>query len=229
MAAPRPPFASDARNVEKDFFAESKAHAASSLAPHEIDRFEDLDRTYVVLGPAVVRRRARLRRFVASIVGVAGVVSVLVGLRLAMRPSHRNPAATPILAAQPALASVDSLAQMPVSSPPATATALHGQQAPDPVPAAPDPNDAPPSTIADAGGAKQAALSAIERGHYHAAIALSRAAIDADPEDADGYLLLGAALQETGRWERAAGLFAECASRAQRGKVSECRALARRW
>jgi tetratricopeptide (TPR) repeat protein len=205
MPAPKTPFGSNARDVENDFFAKPQAHAASSLAPHEIDRFEDLDHDYVVVGPAVVLRRARLRRLVAGIVGIAGVVSVLVGLRLAMRPSHRIPSVTPIVAAQPA------------------------EQAPAPVAATPDPNDAPPSTVTDAGDTKRAALSAIERRHYHEAIALGRAAIDADPADADGYLLLGAALQETGRWERAARLFAECASTAQRGKVSECQALARRW
>ena len=55
----------------------------------------------------------------------------------------------------------------------------------------------------------------------------ARAALEQDPADAETYLLLGAALQETSRWQEARAVFATCARRASSGETGECRALAR--
>ena len=74
---------------------------------------------------------------------------------------------------------------------------------------------------------KARALRAVSSGRYAEGIALSQAAIDADPTDAQGYLLLGAALQEKGQAGRAEQVFAECASKATHGPKGDCRALAR--
>jgi len=74
---------------------------------------------------------------------------------------------------------------------------------------------------------KARALRAVSSGRYAEGIALSQAAIDADPTDAQGYLLLGAALQEKGQAGRAEQVFAECASKATHGPKGDCRALTR--
>jgi hypothetical protein len=103
-------------DVEKEFFTDPNGPIGSSLAPQEIDQFEDLDREYRVIGPELVARRVRLRRIVAGIVGVASVVSVLVGVRLA-RQSSRAQSGAPILAAQLAVASIDVPTATPIPPP----------------------------------------------------------------------------------------------------------------
>jgi Flp pilus assembly protein TadD len=65
----------------------------------------------------------------------------------------------------------------------------------------------------------------IERGHMRDGIAAARATIDADPSDAETYLLLGAALQELGQWKESMAVFGRCVEQATKGPKGECRAL----
>ena len=65
----------------------------------------------------------------------------------------------------------------------------------------------------------------IEHGRMRAGITAARGAIESDPSDAETYLLLGAALQETGQWKEATATFSKCLERATRGPKLECRAL----
>jgi Flp pilus assembly protein TadD len=65
----------------------------------------------------------------------------------------------------------------------------------------------------------------IERGRMKDGIAAARATLDADPSDAETYLLLGAALQELGQWKESMAVFGQCIEQATRGPKSECRAL----
>jgi tetratricopeptide (TPR) repeat protein len=227
MRARKKSFRADISDAEKEFFTGPNGPIGSSLAPQEIDQFEDLDREYRVLGPELVARRVRLRRIVAGIVGIASVVSVLVGVRLALQSSRAEPAA-PILAAQPAVASIDVPMDTPIPPPAAPSAAPQTEQTADPVAESHDNDDVPAVAASDARQAKYRALLAIEQGRYHQAITLGRTAIDADPADAENYLLLGTALQETGQWKRAAQVFSECARKAKRGAVGECISLTRR-
>ncbi|MBM4358045.1 MAG: hypothetical protein FJ096_08030 [Deltaproteobacteria bacterium] len=55
-----------------------------------------------------------------------------------------------------------------------------------------------------------------------AAEALSRQMIEARPDDAMGYLCLGAAQHDSGRTPEARGTYADCVKRATRGDVAEC-------
>jgi tetratricopeptide (TPR) repeat protein len=81
------------------------------------------------------------------------------------------------------------------------------------------------SAAADAPARKREARSLVNQGRMRAAIPAAEAAIEADPTDAESYLLLGAALQEIGQWKRSIEVFSRCAHAATRGPIGECRAL----
>jgi hypothetical protein len=92
---------------------------------------------------------------------------------------------------------------------------------------APDASAAPAGPV-DADAAKKLAREAeslMNRGQMEGAIAAAEKAIAADPELADGYLMKGAALQETGKWEAGAEMFNECVRRAKTGRKGECRSM----
>ena len=79
----------------------------------------------------------------------------------------------------------------------------------------------------DAAKAKNAARQLVRLGKMREAAVEARAALAVDPTDGETYLLLGAALQESGQWKEANGVFSECAKTATQGPRNECRALAR--
>jgi len=56
-------------------------------------------------------------------------------------------------------------------------------------------------------------------------VTAARATLDADPSDAETYLLLGAALQELGQWKESKAVFGQCVEQATKGPTGECRAL----
>jgi cytochrome c-type biogenesis protein CcmH/NrfG len=72
---------------------------------------------------------------------------------------------------------------------------------------------------------KSDARRLIGQGRLKDGIAAARAALAADPSDAEIYLLLGAALQDNGQWSESAFAFASCVQQAKRGPINECRAL----
>jgi Flp pilus assembly protein TadD len=65
----------------------------------------------------------------------------------------------------------------------------------------------------------------IEQGRMRDGITAARATLEADPTDAETYLLLGAALQELGQWKESRAVFGQCVEQATVGPKSECRAL----
>jgi hypothetical protein len=90
-------------------------------------------------------------------------------------------------------------------------------------PSAPPAGSASPvSAVADP---KREAQKLMNRGRMRDGIPFARAAIDRDPGDAESYLLLGAALQDTGQWKEAVATFSRCVHEASRGPTGECRAL----
>ena len=221
-----------------DPFAPRKTdESASSLRPVEVEveSFDDLDREagiFDLLTPELAARRARMRRIVAGIVAVAGLVGVLGAVRVARKHAGPADAGSSILAAQPAVASVEVVAELPSPPPAPPAMADPVEPAAEPTP---EPLAVPVEAKRDAAAftpsvreTKKQARLAIAEGRYDEAIALGRAVVNLDPTDAAGYLLLGGALQEAGQWDRAARAFSRCATRAKRGAVEECRALAER-
>jgi hypothetical protein len=126
------------------------------------------------------------------------------------------PVAAPIPEASAPLAPVAAVAPVAAPIPEASAPLA---------PAAP--KEMPVPTL-DVEQTKARALRAVSSGRYTEGMALSQAAIDADPTDAQGYLLLGAALQEKGQEGKAMQVFAECALKATHGPKGDCRALAKR-
>jgi hypothetical protein len=90
----------------------------ASLHPVEVDTFEDLFHKAEPLSPELALRRRRLRRVVAAVVGFAGLIGLFVLTRLALAPSPPVDPPGAILAAQPAVPSVDLSAADPVASGP---------------------------------------------------------------------------------------------------------------
>jgi tetratricopeptide (TPR) repeat protein len=210
------PLSPQVSEAEQDFF---NAHddSGGSLAPTEVDSYEALsdEAPLAMLTPAQLARRARLRRIVSGVVGVAGIVSVFTAARLVRARPHDAAASGGVLSAQASLASIDMEREAFAAAAPEAAAS--------------DQADAlsPERTRAvEPAKTKKMILSAISHGQYGEAVSLARAALALDPGDAQIYLLLGSALQELGQWDRAAGVFADCARRARRGPKSECRALA---
>jgi tetratricopeptide (TPR) repeat protein len=89
---------------------------------------------------------------------------------------------------------------------------------------------------ADAGGGAaldKAAIAALRkttesllnRGKRKEAITSARELIAADPGEAMGYLFLGSALQDSGKWKEGIEAYSECVRHATRGPVHECRAM----
>lgn len=74
---------------------------------------------------------------------------------------------------------------------------------------------------------REEARSLLERGMLAAAITTARRAVDADPEDALAWLILGAAEMESLHDVDAAKTFRSCVQRARRGPIRECRAFVR--
>lgn len=75
---------------------------------------------------------------------------------------------------------------------------------------------------------KERAQRALEAGDARQGLRLSRDAVRVAHDDADAYLLWGAALIELGREHEARRAFSRCTRVAVRGNVDECRALAAR-
>jgi hypothetical protein len=73
-----------------------------------------------------------------------------------------------------------------------------------------------------------ATMDLLTAGRYDAALIWGRALMATEPEDAVGYLCVGAALIDLGRRQEAHETFRACVRRATHGDVSECLAFAGR-
>ncbi len=86
-------------------------------------------------------------------------------------------------------------------------------------------DDKPAPSAADAAALKKETLSLLNRGRTKDAIIKAREAIAADATDADLYLYLGSALQDSGKWKDGIDAYSECVRTATKGPVHECRAM----
>jgi hypothetical protein len=258
----------DPSSISAEFFRKDQ----DSVPPVEEHDEEIEAPAHVVLSPAALARRARLRRIVASVVAFAGVVSVaVVGKALAtgkrqppmpppiearheVAPSATDakPAAeAPKPAAEPQkVASADpssvASADAPKVDAPKPDEAKKDDAKPDDVKkddakkddAKPDdkkadakPDEAkkddakPAASPAEGLALKKEALTLLNRGKRKEAIEKAKEAIAADGTDAETYLYLGSALQDSGKWKEGIEAYCECVRNATKGPVNECRAM----
>jgi hypothetical protein len=238
----------DLSSVSAEFFRRDH-----DSVPPVTEAHADLDEPATVqLSPAALARRARLRRLVAGVVSFAAVLSIaVVGKTLAAgkRPSSTVTNKPPVVlevkpkvdetaaAVQTAAPKPDPAAVVPATpsavpsaDPTAAASAVPSAEptaaasaTPSAVPSA-DPA-APPAPAADAVALRKETENLLNRGKMKDAIVKAREAIAADPSDANAYLYLGSALQETGHWKDGIEAYSECVRNATKGPVNECRQM----
>jgi len=224
----------DSLSVSAEFFRRDEDTVRPVIDSHEV--VEDLAPRAPPPSPAVLARRARLRRVVAGVVAFAGVISIAVIGKMVM--ASKQPSAT----VKPPVVQQDTPKDpKPAPEPPATAqnvaTAEPAKPAETADPKAADTADpkaaeakaeedakkAEPS--ADAAALRKEALGLLNRGKLKDVIPKAREAIAADPTDATAYLYLGSALQDTGHWKDGLEAYNECVRNATKGPVHECRQM----
>jgi len=67
---------------------------------------------------------------------------------------------------------------------------------------------------------------ALRTGAKDRAVELARQAVQANPDDADGWLMLGAAYQASGDRSAAREAYRSCVAQAHTANVNDCRVLA---
>jgi TolA-binding protein len=221
------PEAPELDELDEAFFraAEKKAESFPPVA-------EDVEEQPIVvpLSPALVARRNKLRKFVGVVVALGALFMVGgLGKSLLSSPAEaaehavtEPEAATPAAAVAPAPlepvaanpAQADIAIPAPVEAPPAVTAEVTAKVAAE---------EAEPSAKVEDPRAE--ALKLLNRGKLQEAIPMARAAIDKEPDHALGYLYLGAALQDTGKYKDAIAVYSDCVRTAKKGPLWECRAM----
>lgn len=78
----------------------------------------------------------------------------------------------------------------------------------------------------DAAALTRRARLLLEGGHTRDGVAAARSAVNANPRDAEPYVLLAAGLQDLGRWAEAQAVFATCKQATSSGPNATCRYFA---
>jgi len=176
------------------------------------------------IGDAARARRVRLRRAVGTAL-LASVALFGLGLvrhygvpRLRLGASHPDPERQATLSALlPAKLSA-------VSAPPATGLDATGSGAPAPPSSAlPDVPTVDQVPSVDPSALIRSARTLLEGGHTRAGVAAARMAVNANPKNAEPYILLGAGLQDLGKWAEAQTVFATCKQETSSGPNATCR------
>src|SRR6185437_12263763 len=84
-------------------------------------------------------------------------------------------------------------------------------------------DEKPAPSGADADALRKETLSLLNRGREKEAVDKAKELIAADPADANGYLYLGVALQDTGHWKDGVDAYCACVHTATKGPVGDCR------
>jgi len=244
------PGRSDHHEVHEAFFQRGELVEKEHLEAHAKGRSEPpQDQSQnrplpIVITPEMRERKRKLRRVVGFVVAGAALLVVIGGVKLARDRDKQTPlgdpsrvasVAPPPRASQTAAAIAPARSAAPVASPsasvaaapsaePAVSASASAQAA---ASAAPSASVATSSTsdIPEGVNAKKEAESLLNRGRYKDAIRYAEAAIERDPEDALPYLLLGSALQSSGKWKEGIAAYSRCVHAAKKGPVHECRAV----
>jgi len=231
----------DPSSISAEFFRRDE----DSVPP--VEEGEDGAVLAMVLSPAALARRARLRRLVAGVVSFAAVISIAVVGKTVAAQKRTTSAPAPV--------AMDTRHELPKAAEPAnpeTKPAALVAEVPKPEPApvaeAPKPEPAkvddkkaeepakvddkkveepakPAPSGADADALRKETESLLNRGKRVEAMAKAREAIAADPTHAMPYLYLGSALQDSGKWKDGIEAYSECVRNATKGPVNECRAM----
>jgi hypothetical protein len=198
-------------------------------------------------------RRARLRRVVATLLTATAVFAVMAVARTAIaRRAPRQEAVAPQAALGMVVApkAVEALqAAGAARTEPAKQTAQAASPAPQPAvvdkpaqeaqanavaaptesPASEQPSDdasdEPQPDPAEGARLRKEATAQLDRGKIRDAVETARAATVADPSHATAWLLLGTALQSSGKYKDGAEAYSRCVHRANKGPIWECRAM----
>ena len=237
----------DPSSISAEFFRKDQ----DSVPP--VEEHEEIEALPVpVLSPTAIARRARLRRLVAGVVAFAGVISIAVvgkqvsaskrivpPVAVAVEAKHDTP---PAPAPEPAKPAEPQKAPAPE---PAKADEKKPEEAKkdeakpeeakkdDAKPEEAKKDDAKPEdakkdeaktlSAGELKAVKKEIESLLNRGKNKEGIAKAQEAIAADPSDAKTYVLLGAALQDIGKYKDAIEAFSECVRHATKGPVYQCR------
>ncbi len=182
--------------------------------------------------PELRARRARLRRVVLGTLS-ASVALLLVGL-LARYSAKR---AESVLYASSLRRTAGLNALLPQETRSLSASlwspAVASPAVPSPsgvVVADSNSSNAPPSAAPsdDPSALTRAARVLLAAGHTREGVAAARVAVDANPGDAEPYILLATGLQDLGNWRDAHAVFTACEQKTQRGPNATCRYFAAR-
>lgn len=198
--------------------------------------------------PAIVARRARLRRIVAYVLLPAAVVAVIAGAKLAsntdatassasgnttvsapatLRPLTTNASrtATPATTRPPVPEIPVPVASVSATPEPSASVAAAPEDAPAAASSAPAQEEPPAEAAADVAALKKQALKLLNQGKMREALPVAQSALAADPSDANLYLYVGSALEELGRRKEAIEVYSRCVHEATKGPKYECRAV----
>lgn len=191
--------------VESSFFTAPPAPRMSVVPPElEAELARPSLRVARLMSEEAQAARARYRRWVSYGLGVCVLFLGAALVASISRKDSDNAPAPPLPVVQP----------LPVAE--LSAEVVAAAQAPV-VAAAPD-----------AAVLRKRAERALEQGKKDEALSLSEGAVAASPEQAEGYLLLGAAYELLGDTVKARESYRRCAEVATRGPRGECQSLSRR-
>jgi tetratricopeptide (TPR) repeat protein len=162
----------------------------------------------------------------------ATAITLLIGAFVIHAKSNSDPVKEPAPPSSAALRSAPIA--VPVAAPPSTSASV--PSAPAPVPSSdPSPSvDAPAASSAEAASAPAApsakdlitqAQTLLNRQSFGHAAEVARRATQADPTNAEGWLMLGGAYEALGSKEKARSAYRKCADQAKGSGARECRAL----
>jgi hypothetical protein len=233
-----PPTSSDPPgDLDERFFAEGEAaaHAAHVAHAEELARKQtnrhppgravhelDSRRLEVVVPP---ERRQRLANYVKIAVGFSAVLCLAAVARVGLSHVTRSSAAEhAVVAAQ--------IAPLPIAPKPIQPVAVPAAL-PEPPPA-PSQAQEEPAAVAEpavpaksAKEEKEAARTSLERGKRQDAIDAAGRSVELDPTDAEAWLILGSAQQDSGHWKVGRDAYSECVKQAKVGPIGECRMMLR--
>jgi tetratricopeptide (TPR) repeat protein len=166
---------------------------------------------------ALHERRAKLAKYVKVAVGLSAALCLVAGVRGAIAHARRDADAM-------TRAVVVDIAHAATRSEPRAEVTPEPSPPPSPAPmesaaAVASTSDTPVKSAADE---KKDARAALERGKLREAIAAAERAVTLDPTDADAWLVLGAAYQDSGRGIDARRAFKACKEQSTRGSIREC-------
>jgi tetratricopeptide (TPR) repeat protein len=182
-------------------------HELSGAPP--LDQSSELDddidaETARSIPPPLVSPRAQRRASIAVGVVLAGVVVWAGARKLRSRGAAAPASSVPMLALSAEI--------------PAAPAASADDQDLDPG----DNSEDLPFDEAKGLALRKEARAMLEAGRIDDGVATARRAIEANPNDAENYILLAAGLQDQGKWNEAKQIFGKCVRQSTRAEKSEC-------